>query len=388
VAGACPYLGLATPGHNQGQRLAGPASFYRCYIRSQPERVGLSYQAETCLTPAHRRCPRLLAMSSGAPVAIGLQTQAQGSSRAQPAARSVGAAGRDRVSSQPQAWDSLRSQLTVGTIKPQQSVTLTEIVVLGLAISTVFAFLFVGLALVYRMQVGPGMSVAPPAAIAAGPQTTTAGALPTLWPTFTPAIGGIPPAVEPVSTPSRPGDVLAPPTGIALPIWPPAISPPTRLVIPRISLDVPVVPVGTKTIQAGGRSKTVWADVPNGGGFHETSAYPGNAGNIVINGHRDILGSVFRHLDLVQIGDEITLYVGDAAYSYRVTEILIVPETFATASQRAANLRLIGAMPEERLTLVTCTPLGLATHRLLVIAKPAAEIPPAGMPEAGSTAAP
>ena len=107
----------------------------------------------------------------------------------------------------------------------------------------------------------------------------------------------------------------------------------------------------------------------------------------MINGHRDIQGAVFRHLDRVRVGDEITLYVGTTAYPYRVTETVVVPETFASAEQRAANLRLISYMPEERLTLVTCTPVGLATHRLLVIAKPPAPFAPE-MPEAGHESQP
>jgi sortase A len=159
------------------------------------------------------------------------------------------------------------------------------------------------------------------------------------------------------------------------------------LVIPAINLDIPVLPVGTRTIREGGKLKTVWADVPSAGGFHQTSAYPGNPGNTVINGHRDMLGAVFRYLDRLAAGDEITLYVGQAAYPYLVTETVVVPETFASAAQRAENLRLIGYMPEERLTLVTCTPVGLATHRLLVIAKPPEQVVPR-MPEAGTGTGP
>jgi len=147
-------------------------------------------------------------------------------------------------------------------------------------------------------------------------------------------------------------------------------------------LDIPVLPVGVTTVEKNGRTAAMWADVPNAGGFHETSALPGQPGNTVINGHRDIQGSVFRHLDQVEVGDEIVLYVGDVAYPYRTTETLVVPETFASTKQRAENRRLIGTIPEERLTLVTCTPVGLATHRLLVIAKPPEQAGP-DMPEAG-----
>jgi sortase A len=159
------------------------------------------------------------------------------------------------------------------------------------------------------------------------------------------------------------------------------------LVIRTSGLDIDVLPVGTKTIREGNVSKLVWDDVPNAGAFHKTSAYPGNAGNTVINGHRDIEGSVFRQLDRLEVGDEIVLYVGDMPYLYSVTETLVVPEAFATTEQRAQNLKLIGDMPEERLTLITCTPVGLATHRLLVIARPLEYNQPQ-MPEAGSEQTP
>jgi LPXTG-site transpeptidase (sortase) family protein len=241
-------------------------------------------------------------------------------------------------------------------------VSLVELVVLGLGVSIVLAALFIAYALVHRLRVGPGMGAAPSVA-------EDAELVPSLVPTIVPT--GSP-------TPASSAGTLDPPTPIPEPTLPasepitrlPATSPPTRLVIPKIGLDIPVLPVGTKVIRQGGQPKTVWADVPNAGGFHHTSAYPGNPGNTVINGHRDILGAVFRQLDRLEVGDEIILYVGEAAYPYFVAETLVVPETFATAQQRTENLRLIGYVPEERLTLVTCTPIGLATHRLLVIAKP------------------
>ncbi len=64
-----------------------------------------------------------------------------------------------------------------------------------------------------------------------------------------------------------------------------------------------------------GRSEVVWDTLPKVGSFHETSAYPGQGGNTVINGHRDIRGSVFRRLDQLQAGDEVIVYGGDIAYT-------------------------------------------------------------------------
>ena len=262
--------------------------------------------------------------------------------------------------------------------------TLTELIVLGISASIVLAFLFVGYAVVYRLQLSGGIGA--PSSVAQAPPlratlvpTFTPTPLPT--PTALPTTSGGEEALLPARTPEPPPATPTPDPR------PPANSPPTRLVIPKIDLDIPVLTVGVKAVRVGGQERVIWDDVPDAGAFHATSAYPGQPGNTVINGHRDIQGSVFRHLNKLDVGDEIVLYVGDMAYPYRVTETLIVPETFASARQRAENLRLISYMPEERLTLVTCTPVGLATHRLLVIARPPEDIPP-GMPEAGSGAEP
>jgi len=257
--------------------------------------------------------------------------------------------------------------------------------VLGLSASVVLALFVVGYAVVYRLRVGPGMEAAP--SLAVGPETEVAETLPSptpIPPTMVPAPTAAELSTPVVSPTPEPEPVVPTPTPV---VRPPASSPPTRLVIPKIGVDIPVVPVGIKTVNEGGNSKVVWADVPNAGGFHQSSAYPGYPGNTVINGHRDILGSVFRHLDQLDVGDEIVLYVADVAYRYDVAETLVLPETFASAEQRAENLQYIGYIPEERLTLVTCTPVGLATHRLLVIARPSDSVVPQ-MPEAGSDLSP
>ena len=362
----CPYLGLDG---NRHQVLSEPTPRHRCHKSAQPERVGASYQAQVCLGLAYFRCPRLVPSEPQVPSPkVPSAGFARGTQAAQDATAAL--ARQAKVATPRSAGQGIR-----------RPVTLTEMVAIGLGISLLSACLFVGLAILYRLQVGPGMNAAPE--VAAGPNLS-----PTLVPTFTPVITTLP-APDATGSPATAATLTATlaitdpatlPTLVTLPARPPAASPPTRLVIPKISLDIPVLTVGTRTTQSSGKSRTVWADVPNAGGFHQTSAYPGNIGNTVINGHRDILGAVFRHLDLVEVGDEITLYVGDVAYPYRVVEILVVPEVFASASQRAENQRLIGYMPEERLTLVTCTPVALATHRLLVIARPALPSEPPNSP--------
>lgn len=371
VARRCPYLGLE---ENREEVLLEASSRHRCRAGFQPERVGIVYQRETCLTADYRHCRRLT--SSRAP--------------------GEGPAGRVTP-----------PRVVVPPSPPRRPVSIIEIAVLGLSIAIVLTCFVAGYVAVHRLQVGPGMEAAPLAA--AGPDTVVTEIFPTptpIPPTIAPMSTATelvvvdlsptpePEPVNPTSTPEpepvnpastpEPGPVSPTPTPD---LRPPASSPPTRLVIPEISLDIPVVPVGTKTIKEGGKAKVVWGDVANAGAFHESSAYPGNPGNTVINGHRDILGSVFRRLNRVDVGDEIVLYVADVAYRYDVAETLVLPEMFASAEQRAKNLEYIGYIPEERLTLITCTPVGLATHRLLVIARPSEPIVPQ-MPEAGSDLSP
>ncbi|MBN1642284.1 MAG: sortase [Anaerolineae bacterium] len=151
---------------------------------------------------------------------------------------------------------------------------------------------------------------------------------------------------------------------------PPAAAPPTRLSIPKLGLDVPVQPVGYKTVVERGASRLIWDTPRDVAGFHQSAAYPGERGNVVINGHRDLYSAVFRHLDALQEGDRIVLYAGDTPYAYQVIGSRILPYVGASVEDSAEHARLLGPTQEARLTLVTCTPVALATHRLYVIATP------------------
>jgi sortase A len=381
-SGPCPYLRLA---ESRGRLPVGSPSDFRCYVGERPEHVGAAYQASVCRATTYQSCPRLAedreTAIAGRPVVAGHDRRRLPRTGI-PSVLAEDERSTDRIhpAATPVPLPAVRPDTTARARKPRRRVTLVEVTVLGLGLSILLAFFFIGYALVYRLQLRSGIEVA-----AAVPATPVVGGIrPTLVPTFTPTpLPTVTPAAQEIAA-GQPTPVveptLPPPTPI---VRPPATLPPTRLVIPKIDIDIPVLPVGVRTAKVGGKERVLWADVPNAGGFHQTSAYPGNPGNTVINGHRDILGSVFRHLDKVDVGDDIVLYVGDVAYPYRVTETLVVPETFATEAQRAESLKLIGYMPEERLTLITCTPVGLATHRLLVIAKPAEPTIPQ-MPEAGS----
>lgn len=181
------------------------------------------------------------------------------------------------------------------------------------------------------------------------------------------------PSPTATSTPLPPTATPLPPTPTPRPKPPvPAKSSPTRIVIPKIGVDVKVVEVGWRTVEKDGRPVTVWGVADYAVGYHKGSAYPGQIGNCVLSGHHNVRGEVFRYLVNLEPGDEIMLYVGDTAYHYVVKEKFIVPEKYASKEQQLENKKWIDPTPDERLTLVTCWPYWSYTHRVIVIAKPAA----------------
>ncbi|MCB0112126.1 MAG: sortase [Caldilineaceae bacterium] len=150
---------------------------------------------------------------------------------------------------------------------------------------------------------------------------------------------------------------------------------PERLVIPAIHLDIPVVELGwRKNTAESGAIFSEWEVAEYAAGWHKNSALLGdssiNGGNLVMSGHNNILGSVFRELDQLKRNDEITVWSGDQSFAYRIDKVVIVPEKYATEEQRRANAAWIGSFNEERLTLVSCWPRDDNTHRIIVVAHP------------------
>jgi len=129
---------------------------------------------------------------------------------------------------------------------------------------------------------------------------------------------------------------------------------PTRVSIPRISVDVAVEE----------RASTMGAwDVPRDdvGHFWPIAAFPGTAGNIILGGHSDFRDEIFNHLPQVQLGDEVLLAVGGQQRRYIVRELLVV---------LPHDTSVLRPTEQEQLTLITCVPYGINSHRLIVRAFP------------------
>ncbi len=162
----------------------------------------------------------------------------------------------------------------------------------------------------------------------------------------------------PVPTPAPP----PPPAGDS--------GPPSRIVIESVGIDTPVVPVGWSVVEQNGRQYSIWDVADYAGGWHETSALPGQPGNTVLSGHHNIKGEVFRYLVDVQEGDEVDVYVEDTVYRYYVQQKLIVKEKGEPVEVRRQNAQWISPTDDIRLTLVTCWPYTNNTHRVIVVARP------------------
>ena len=82
----------------------------------------------------------------------------------------------------------------------------------------------------------------------------------------------------------------------------------------------------------------------------------------VLSGHRGLPSSkLFSDLDQMIVGDTFLLHILDQTFAYQIDQInIVLPE-------ETDDLAIFDG--KEYVTLVTCTPYGVNTHRLLVRAK-------------------
>lgn len=149
----------------------------------------------------------------------------------------------------------------------------------------------------------------------------------------------------------------------------PAQSPPTRILIPRIDLDVPIEVMEWKAMKQGVTESSVWLIPDNSAGWHKNSALPGHNSNIVLSGHHNLGAKVFRDLVNLQKGDKIILKADGRDYHYTLMDHFILPERGVSEEQKQQNLQWIMPTSDERLTLVTCWPYNDNSHRLIIVAK-------------------
>ena len=120
----------------------------------------------------------------------------------------------------------------------------------------------------------------------------------------------------------------------------------TRIQIPAIGVDAPVV------------EGDDWEPLKQGTGHHIGSANPGESGNCVVSAHNDIFGEIFRDLPDIDLGDEIFVHTASRVYRYVVTQKRII---------EPAEVSVMYHTSSPVLTLISCYPYGIDTHRVVVI---------------------
>ena len=141
-----------------------------------------------------------------------------------------------------------------------------------------------------------------------------------------------------------------------------------RIKIPAIAVDLPIYH---------GTSDDV---LEQGVGHLEGTALPvgGPSTHAVLTGHRGLAGAeLFTHLDQVELGDSFTLEVFGEVLTYRVISTRVVEPTETET--------LYPQQGDDLVTLVTCTPLGINSHRILVTGERELPTPIEDVRNAGAT---
>jgi sortase A len=121
----------------------------------------------------------------------------------------------------------------------------------------------------------------------------------------------------------------------------------TNISIPAIQVDSPIVQ-GDNLEQ-----------LRKGVGQHLGTPNPGQPGNLVLAGHNDISGEVFRYLDRLKPGDAIIIFTTTRQYVYNVTGTRIVEPT---------QVDVMAPTKNATLTLISCYPYLVDNKRIVVSA--------------------
>lgn len=122
-----------------------------------------------------------------------------------------------------------------------------------------------------------------------------------------------------------------------------------RIRIPKIDVDIPIYH-GTDD-----------ATLLKGAGHLEGTSLPvgGKSTRTVITAHRGLAeAELFTRLNELKVGDTFTLEVFGNVLTYRVNDTKVVEPKDSAAVKAVEG--------KDLATLVTCTPLGINTHRILV----------------------
>lgn len=132
------------------------------------------------------------------------------------------------------------------------------------------------------------------------------------------------------------------------PIPTPAPEQARRIQMPAIGVDSPIV-----------QGMYDWEQLKKGVAQKIGSAGPGQVGNMALAGHNDIYGEVFRYLDKLSPGDEITISSQRQSYTYVIRDTKVVDPT---------EIWVMEPTDYASVTLISCYPYRVNTKRIVVFA--------------------
>jgi sortase A len=138
---------------------------------------------------------------------------------------------------------------------------------------------------------------------------------------------------------------------------------PVRIVIPKIN-------VNSRIVEIVPRSDGSWGTAAYAVAYHTGTGKLGESDNMVLSGHNNYQGEVFRRLSELKVGDTIKVYSTEREYQYVVKETAIILWTGASAEERRRHIQYLLPTTEPTLTLVSCWPYWVYTHRVYIVAKP------------------
>lgn len=121
--------------------------------------------------------------------------------------------------------------------------------------------------------------------------------------------------------------------------------------IPKISVKLPIYHGTSESALASGAGHLYGSSLPVGG----------KSTHAVLTGHRGLVeAAMFTRLDEMRVGDYFYIEVMGRTLGYQVDRITVIEPN------DTSQLKIVSG--EDRVTLMTCTPYGVNTHRLLVSA--------------------
>lgn len=121
------------------------------------------------------------------------------------------------------------------------------------------------------------------------------------------------------------------------------------ITIDRIGVELPIYHTVSESVLAFAAGHMEGTSLPVGG----------ESTHSVLSAHRGLPNAkLFTDLDRVQVGDTFTITILDKVFLYQVDQVLTVKP------ENTANIEIVEG--EDYCTLITCTPYGVNTHRLLV----------------------